>query len=499
MSIPAEILAVKRPLNSVVIAYGKDKNHFAVRQRVGCKYVNGRSVPVNGPTIGHIEHGTYIPLDPIEKVTKSKLDLRVWGSVEFANRMFEPILEEIREVFHEDDAFRITTMAILRTCFPGIKDYELKEAYDTSFLSLLYPKVGLSKNSVSTFIGNLGRNCSRILQFMSNRVKRVKAGEHLVIDGTLKSDESTVNTLSNFSRKAKTKGTRDICVIYAYSLETKEPICSEVFPGNMLDCTCYGRFIADNNIQKGIIVGDKGFPSGSAAGHFKANKDLHYLNPIHRNAKYISTFDLHNYQGQLAGHPEIQYCKKHVPKANKYLYAFRNSQTAYREETTWLNSCSNGGTYSDEEHKRKSKSFGTIVLESDLDLTPEEIYKVYAKRWEIELVMRYYKSALDFDETRVQNDYSVLGTEFIDFLASVLTMKMINRFDELDLLVKMPYGKIMSVLKRAQKVRISEKEEWQLVSLNPSQEEILVKLGLIVKEDGAQPQRRNRGRPKKVQ
>ena len=78
-------------------------------------------------------------------------------------------------------------------------------------------------------------------------------------------------------------------------------------------------------------------------------------------------------------------------------------------------------------------------------------------------------------------------------------MKMINRFDELDLLVKMPYGKIMSILKRAQKVRISEKAEWQLVSLNPSQEEILVKLGLIVKEDGAQPQRRNRGRPKKVQ
>jgi hypothetical protein len=54
MTIPKEILDIKRPPNTVVIAYGKDKNLFAVRQRVGCKNVGGRHIPVNGPTIGHI-------------------------------------------------------------------------------------------------------------------------------------------------------------------------------------------------------------------------------------------------------------------------------------------------------------------------------------------------------------------------------------------------------------------------------------------------------------
>ena len=35
---------------------------YAVRQRVGCKNVGGRHLPVNGPTIGHIIDGAYVPV-----------------------------------------------------------------------------------------------------------------------------------------------------------------------------------------------------------------------------------------------------------------------------------------------------------------------------------------------------------------------------------------------------------------------------------------------------
>ena len=53
MPIPKDILNVKRPKNTVVICYGKNKDHYAVRQRVGCEYKDGRHLPKNGPTIGH--------------------------------------------------------------------------------------------------------------------------------------------------------------------------------------------------------------------------------------------------------------------------------------------------------------------------------------------------------------------------------------------------------------------------------------------------------------
>lgn len=69
-----------------------------------------------------------------------------------------------------------------------------------------------------------------------------------------------MNTLSDFSRKARTKGSRDISVIYAFDLEKKKPVCSQCYPGNILDMAAYSDCIEKNGIKSGIILADKGFP-----------------------------------------------------------------------------------------------------------------------------------------------------------------------------------------------------------------------------------------------
>ena len=203
MPVPPEILAVPRPKNSVVIVYGKNKNLYAVRARIGCKYVNGRHVPVNGPTIGHIENGKYISLEEIAErsqtyASQSTIDIKDWGSVVLCDRLCSGLLAELQQVYNKSDALKIYCTAILRVCNNGIKDYELKEEYDNSFLSELYPDVALSKNTISDFWNNLGKTYSRIHQFMENRVAAIEMNHHILIDGTLKSDESKVNSLSDY-------------------------------------------------------------------------------------------------------------------------------------------------------------------------------------------------------------------------------------------------------------------------------------------------------------
>ena len=48
MPVPSEILAVARPTNTVVIAYGRYKNLFAVRKRArACKGFCGNSKSAN--------------------------------------------------------------------------------------------------------------------------------------------------------------------------------------------------------------------------------------------------------------------------------------------------------------------------------------------------------------------------------------------------------------------------------------------------------------------
>jgi len=492
MPVPGEILAVERPKNTVVVMYGKTKNLFAVRERVGCSYDHGRRIPINGKTVGHIIDGKYVSKDALSTpVSQSPIDLKDWGTVVLCDRLASTLLKELMAVYDKNDALKIYCTAILRVCHPGIKDYELKGAYEESFLSEMYPDVALSKNTVSKFWNDLGKAYSRICKYMGLRVAAVENSHHIIIDGTLKSNESTVNSLSDYSRKAKTKGTRDISVLYAYDLEAGEPLCSKCFPGNMLDATAYETFIKDNNISRGIIVGDKGFPSSSAKKQFAIHRDLHYMNPLKRDSRHIEQCDLLQYEGQLPEHETVLYKKAKAKGEEKWLYSFRDTAQAHKEDYGWLHKAQKNGEFCNNQYMEDWLLFGTIILESDLDMEPSAAYKTYDCRWEIELVMRYYKQTCEFDETRVHDDYSVIGSEFCNFLSSVMTYRMLNAFEKADLFKKMTYKKILAILTRAKKVRING-ADWALITMNPSQIEILQALDLLPK-----PTPKTRGRKPK--
>jgi hypothetical protein len=97
----------------------------------------------------------------------------------------------------------------------------------------------------------------------------VAEDHHIAIDGTLKQDTSTVNVLSEFSYKARVKGREEISLLYAYDIELMESIRAEIFPGDSIDASSYPAFIRDNDIRKGIIIGDKWFPPSKIAGLLK--------------------------------------------------------------------------------------------------------------------------------------------------------------------------------------------------------------------------------------
>lgn len=498
MPIPAEILAVKRPRNTFVIAYGKNKDRYAVRKYIGCRYDHGRHIPIKGPTIGHIRDGKYLPVesDPAFAPQQPPMtDLKDWAGAVLCDRLFGDILSDLKREYDEDEALKIWCIAVLRVCNPGAADYELKELYDASFLSELHPGVALSKNTVCQLHKEVGRTCSRIVRFMRQRAEAIAPDTHILLDGTLKSDESRVNSLSDFSRKARTKGTRDISVLYAFDLDRMEPVCSKCYPGNMLDLTAYGDFVRECGLKRGVIVADKGFPEHAAAEYRKGNPGLHYLNPLKRNSKLIKKYGMLDFDGVLPDREGISFRKVRVADGKKWLYAYRDAGQAHAEDTAYLAKAKKDGSYDHAAYREACASFGTVVLECDLDLDPALVYKMYEERWQIEIVMRYYKSACQFDETRVHNDYSVIGSEFCDFLASVLTFRLIKAFDKAKLLEKRTYSRIMSLLRRAKKIRIGESDQWLRIRTNPSTDKILAALGL---EPAAErPPKRRPGRPPK--
>ena len=146
MPVPKEILAVERPTNTVV--YVTSAGNYGVKKRVGCRYVNGRNVPINGPTVGHIIGGKYVP---IVKRDASSLapTLLDWADAQLCENLFSDMIAEIEEVYSHDDAMKLYAMAVLRVCNPDVKDCELQEKYQDSFLSEFHPGIPLSRNTVS--------------------------------------------------------------------------------------------------------------------------------------------------------------------------------------------------------------------------------------------------------------------------------------------------------------------------------------------------------------
>ena len=200
-----------------------------------------------------------------------------------------------------------------------------------------------------------------------------------------------------------------------------------------------------------------------------------------------------DFTGILPGCEGMTCRKEKCVGTDKWLYSFRDVRRAAKEEQDWFKHAGKGGTYDLAALREKQRAFGTVVLESDLDVDPETAYSAYAKRREIEIVMRFYKSACEFDETLVCDDYSVIGSEFIDFLSTLLTFRLINAFDSAKLLGHMTYKAVMSSLKRAKKAKVP-KGDWQLIRVNPSIMEILQKLGIL---EAQAPIPKKRGRPKK--
>ena len=285
--------------------------------------------------------------------------------------------------------------------------------------------------------------------FYQRRLAQMSKEHHIAIDGTLKQDTSKVNDLSDFSYKARVKGCRDVSVLYAYNIELMEPVCAEVFPGNSIDASSYPAFIRDNDIRKGILVADKGFPPSKIKEELKERPELHFLTPIKRNDSRISENDMLSFEGVLTGIDAHVLFKKKQIKGGHYLYSFKDVRKASMEEANYLARARASKAFDTKKYEQKHSTFGLLVLESDQDLDPKTAYLCYDDRWLLELVFNHYKNDECLDKTNVQGDFSVIGNEFVNFISTVATCRIIRKARQCGLLEKISYGDLMDDLSSA--------------------------------------------------
>ena len=499
MAVPDHIRQVPRPVNTIVEDNGREgPNRYAVRERISIKYVSGGNPqPRNGKVIGHIRDGRYIPKQ--ESSSSSGPDMLSYGASAFVKSVSGDLLDDLMEVYPIKEAYMIMAIASLRIIKPSIVNSRLSSEYSRTFVSRYYPGIGMSANTVSGFLQRLGQDGKKRRLFYRKRAMRVASDHHVVIDGMLKQDTSSVNDLSAFSYKARVKGCRDVSVIYAYDIEAMEPICAEVFPGNSIDAVSYRSFIVDNDIRNGIIIADKGFPPVRIIKELGDRPNLHFLTPIKRNDTRIANNGMLSFEGVLEGIGDHVLYKKCCIKGGRYLYSFKSARKAAIEEADYLARREKYKDFASTKYENKRSVFGVIVFESDLDMDPKIAYLCYDERWMLELVFRQYKNDQCLDKTNVQGDFSLMGSEFINFISTVITCRLIGKAREAGLLNKMSYKDLMDDLSSAWRMvdapepPKSDDGSW-VHTINCVFEE-LEALGLSISVPKPEPKKR--GRPKK--
>lgn len=499
MAVPEYIRMVPRPVNTIVEDNGRDgPNRFAVRERVSIKYISGGNPqPKNGKVIGHIRDGKYVPKQ--DKASVSGPDMLSYGASAFVKSVSEDLLDDLLEVYPIKEAYTIMAIATLRIIKPSIVNGRLSTEYNRTFVCKDYPGIGMSPNTISGFLQRLGQDGRKRRTFYQKRALRVARDHHVIIDGMLKQDTSTVNDLSAFSYKGSVKGCKDVSVIYAYDLEAMEPICAEVFPGNSIDAVSYRSFIVDNDIRQGIIIADKGFPPVRIIKELGDRPDLHFLTPIKRNDARITNNAMLTFSGVLEGVGDHVLYKKQAIKGGRYLYSFKSSSKAAMEEADYLKRREQNHDFISEKYEKKRLVFGVIVFESDLDMDPKTAYLCYDERWILELVFKQYKNDQCLDQTNVQGDFSLMGSEFINFISTVLTCRLIQKARDAGLLNKMSYKDLMDDLSSAWRMvdapapPHSDDSYWVHTIVSVFEE--LETLGLSIPVPKPAPKKR--GRPKK--
>lgn len=489
MGVPEKIRSVPRPTNTVVVDTGSNSVlRYAVRARSGTVYVaGGNPQPRNGKTIGHIIDFKFVPIK--SAIAESGPDYLCYGNAAFVKSVSEDLYTDLLDVYPASDACTIMAIASLRVCDNGIKCNRYASVYQASYVSIYYPGAALSKNSVCTFLKELGMDEKKQREFYARRLDRVCKDHHLAIDGTLKQNTSTVNTLSDMSYKFKLKGVPDISILYCYDVEKMEPVCSKVFPGNCIDASAYSDFIKSNNIQKGIIVTDKGFPPEVIADELNSKPELHYFTPIKRDDKRIAKYNLTQPDEIVMGIDKPVVAKKVQLSDGNFLYAFKDLKASAREGYNFVFNAQRKGKFDSKKYNKKEDTFGVIVFESDVDLPVDTAYFCYDSRWQIELMFKHYKSDEELTETNVQGNYSVIGSEFINFVSTVLTCRMVSSAKIAGALNKTTYGDMLKDLSQIWRKKECSVEQTPKITdeywFSPIKKnnELLVSLGLAIGDE----------------
>jgi transposase len=295
-------------------------------------------------------------------------------------------------------------------------------------------------------------------------------------DKELVYDLSTVLTRSsiNFAEIGYNKGkihVPQINIALFCSMATGLPTMIRTLPGSVRDIKSLYNSILEARKEGGTVVLDRGFFSEGTI-QFLLEKGMNFILPARRNSRLYNTgIDLN---GHLFYQKRLIKCGKRINESS-FLYLFEDQQLKLEENTTLYRKLDED-KIDERDLTDAQERAGKILIVSNLDCDPKEIFMQYKSRDRIEKLFDTYKNSLHSDILYLQDNESIFGHIFVSFLSLYIYSKIEQLLKRADILDK---HSPKDILLELSKVYLVELDDCNLISEVPKKLEMLdKKLGL---------------------
>jgi len=309
----------------------------------------------------------------------------------------------------------------------------MRPAMSPSSLSAMLRDVGSDREAQDLVFNDIGMDCRELAMDLS---------EFFSESGNVSFAECGYNADHDRSPQ--------INIALVCTQDSGIPVMVRMIPGSVRDIKTVCTTIKEMGRRDVMIVADRGFYSDENVDALDSC-GMDFVMPVKRNSLIyertdVKEYDFFDYRGRLIRFGKYR-CDRH------WAYRFRDEAMRLGEEHQAFMMYKEG-KLTEGQIEEKKKRMGQIVIVSNMDLPPEEVYMMFKRRDSVEKRFRTFKSVLDADSTHLQDNISAFGHVFVTFLSMYMIANLEDRIRKAGLLSKMSADDVLMEYSKAYAVRL---------------------------------------------
>lgn len=414
-AIPESIRKFKPKGTMVKVLHG----HYYVYEMKSIKDKNGKWKIKMGKMIGYIVENVGF-VSNSKKTSSLTMDTYEYGQYAIAMKSTKNVFLKLLNVFGMD-AINIYCIALIQAVNNYVPIRDIKEYYEQSIISLAFKTAKLGESTVSKLYEFIGRNEALRNKFFQLNFKE-NEGKDVAIDGHVIATAAN-NELSKYGYKSRLLKSEMMTLLTLYCISSKRPLSSMIVSGDQLDKTSVINFLNSFSVKNRLVILDTGFFSKELFDILKEN-GCNFLIPagdntlLHKNAIKPSrgqkkSFLYHKGKGKNAANVTIEYKEFKEDKNRRCIYYKDLSENAALD-TQYLENLRAGKAGCTKQGYQEIKiNGGVLVLYTDSDRSPEELFLAYKSRWTIETYYDLLDNRMNFNDLKISDYYVLQGLSFV--------------------------------------------------------------------------------------